>query len=123
MKGNRSILPPPEPGLRVLGLAVRAARVARGLTQQRLASAANVSRAQLALLEKGQNVSVAFLLKVAHHLELSSIPLDGHVELTSGGAGPDAVPLLETLDALGETVEQLRSMVMNAAAPETQARN
>src|SRR5688500_2818832 len=93
MKRIRSILPPPDQGLRVLGQTVRAARVARGLTQQRLATASKVSRAQLVLLEQGENVSVAFLLKVAHYLELPSISLDGRVELTSGGEGVDIVQL------------------------------
>ena len=57
------------------------------------------------------------------YLELPSISLDGRVQLTSGGAGLDIVPLLEKLDALAKTVEQLRSMVLNTAAPATQARN
>jgi transcriptional regulator with XRE-family HTH domain len=117
MKKDRSVLPPPDQGLPVLGMAVRAARVARGLTQQRLASQSNVSRAQLAGLEQGENVSVAFLLKVAHRLELSSISLDGRVELSSGGAGVNVVQLLATLDVLGNVVERLRSIVLNTAAP------
>ena len=117
MKRIGSVLPPPGQGLRALGHAIRAARVTQGLTQQRLALESKVSRAQLALLEQGENVSVAFLLKVAHHLKLPSISLDGRVELTSGGTGLDVVQLLETIDVLARIVDHLRSTVMNTAAP------
>lgn len=55
--------------LEAIGMIVRAARVKRGRTQQRAASEAAVSRKQWALLEKGQNVSVEFLRKVARTLE------------------------------------------------------
>jgi transcriptional regulator with XRE-family HTH domain len=59
----------------MLGETVRAARLERGLTQERLARLAGVSRRHLAALEKGANVSVAVLRKVATVLQLAEINL------------------------------------------------
>lgn len=70
-----------------LGETIRAARTAKGLTQARLAKRAGVSRRHLAALEKGANVSVAVLNKVAAVLELKEIDLG---ELTLRGGLPHA---------------------------------
>src|SRR5258708_6195025 len=59
----------------MLGETVRSARIKRGLTQARLARLANVSRRHLAALEKGANVSINVLQKVAAVLELAEITL------------------------------------------------
>lgn len=113
-----SVLPPPDAGIRSIGATIRAVRVARGLTQQRMAKEANVSRAQLALLEQGGNVSIRFLLKVARFLELTTIPLDGTVELTSGGReGLNVFDLLQSLDLLAALVERVRAFAMTAVLP------
>jgi transcriptional regulator with XRE-family HTH domain len=59
----------------MLGDTVREARIRKGLTQARLAKLAGVSRRHLAALEKGANVSVSILQRVAAVLELTEIPL------------------------------------------------
>jgi len=59
----------------MLGETVRSTRIKRGLTQARLARLADVSRRHLAALEKGANVSINVLQKVAAVLDLSEINL------------------------------------------------
>jgi len=83
----------------MLGQIIRAARIKKGLTQARLARLAGVSRRHLAALEKGANVSVLVLKKVAAVLELTDIDL-GDVTLHTPRASTPAIniPLLaETL--------------------------
>ena len=112
------MVPEPEAGIRSIGATIRAARQARGLTQQRAAAAAKVSRAQLALLEQGGNVSVKFLLKIAKFLELTDLPLDGTVRLTSGvREGLNIGELVESLDLLSAVVDHLRGFAMTAILP------
>lgn len=112
------MLPEPEAGIQSIGATIRAARLARGLTQQRAAKAASVSRAQLALLEQGGNVSIKFLLKIARFLELTTIPLDGTVRLTSGAReGVNVFELVQSLDLLAALVDRLRGFAMQAILP------
>src|SRR5215211_6059022 len=59
----------------MLGEAIKEARIRKGLTQARLAKMAGVSRRHLAALEKGANVSVGILQRVATVLELAEIQL------------------------------------------------
>ena len=59
----------------MLGDTVREARIKKGLTQARLAKLAGVSRRHLAALEKGANVSVNILQRVAQVLELTEIQI------------------------------------------------
>jgi SOS-response transcriptional repressor LexA len=59
----------------MLGDTVREARIRKGLTQQRLAKLAGVSRRHLAALEKGANVSINILQRVAQVLELTEIQI------------------------------------------------
>jgi transcriptional regulator with XRE-family HTH domain len=59
----------------MLGETVRSARIKKGLTQAKLARLAGVSRRHLAALEKGANVSVAVVKKVASVLDLTDINL------------------------------------------------
>lgn len=59
----------------MLGQTVREARIRKGLTQARLAKLADVSRRHLAALEKGANVSVNILQRVAAVLELTEIQI------------------------------------------------
>lgn len=66
----------------MLGETVREARIRKGLTQARLAKLAGVSRRHLAALEKGANVSVSILQRVAAVLELAEIQL-GDLSLRS----------------------------------------
>jgi transcriptional regulator with XRE-family HTH domain len=103
---------PDEAGRCLLGATIRAARVARGYTQQALAKRANVSRGNLALLEKGGNVSVSYLLKVADVLEL------GPLQFT--GTNPSALrvfELLQSLDLIVAVADHLRDFVMTAILP------
>lgn len=79
-----------------LGQFIRRTRQSRGLTQERLAELSDVSRWQLAQMERGENVSVAFLLKVARSLELTEIPLDF---LTVYPVLPDTPALLVAAEA------------------------
>jgi transcriptional regulator with XRE-family HTH domain len=111
------VLPTPEAGLLSIGATIRAARLARGLTQQKAAKEAKISRAQLALLEQGGNVSISFLLKIARFLELTSIPLDGTVKLTSGREGLNVLELIQTLNLLAAIVDHLRDFAINAVLP------
>lgn len=66
----------------MLGDTVREARIRKGLTQQRLAKLAGVSRRHLAALEKGANVSINILQRVAQVLELTEIQI-GDLSLRS----------------------------------------
>lgn len=112
------MLPTPQAGIQSVGATIRAARLARGLTQQRAAMEAKVSRAQLALLEQGGNVSIKFLLKIAAFLELRSIPLDGTVQLTSDvREGLNVLELIQSLDLLTALIEHLRGFAMTAILP------
>lgn len=86
----------------MLGQTVKEHRLKKGLTQARLARLAGVSRRHLAALEKGANVSVLVLRKVAAVLDLNEIHLDS-LSLRAGDPpekAPVNVPLLA--DALRE---------------------
>lgn len=69
----------------MLGETVREARIRKNLTQARLAKLAGVSRRHLAALEKGANVSVNILQRVAQVLDLTEIHL-GDLSLRSNEA-------------------------------------
>jgi transcriptional regulator with XRE-family HTH domain len=105
--------------LQRLGSMMRAARVARGFTQQQLAKGAEVSRAQLSDFENGANVSILFLLKIAQFLDLKNVPLDGVVELSPAAPGVDVLHLLRLLDLLGSTLDQVRMGVIDAVLPQS----
>jgi transcriptional regulator with XRE-family HTH domain len=79
----------------MLGETIRATRIKKGLTQARLARLAGVSRRHLAALEKGANVSVLVLKKVAFVLDLTEIDL-GTLSLvaTRSSDAPVNLPLL-----------------------------
>src|SRR5947208_9005494 len=59
----------------MLGETIRSERIKEGLTQAKLARLAGVSRRHLAALEKGANVSVLVVKKVASVLDLTDINL------------------------------------------------
>jgi transcriptional regulator with XRE-family HTH domain len=88
----------------MLGETVRATRLERGLTQARLAKLAGVSRRHLAALEKGANVSVAVLRKVASVLELSEISLG---ELTV--KTPKSSSTTVNMPVLAETIREAQA--------------
>ncbi|HWS71810.1 MAG TPA: helix-turn-helix domain-containing protein [Thermoanaerobaculia bacterium] len=99
----------------MLGDIVREARNRKGLTQARLARLAGVSRRHLAALEKGANVSVLVLRKVAGVLELREIPL-GDVSLRTQGDGSSLNVALLT-----DTLREARSGTRRVEAILTRA--
>jgi transcriptional regulator with XRE-family HTH domain len=78
----------------MLGQVVRDARIARGFTQDKLAKLAGVSRRHLAALEKGANVSVLVVKKVAAALGLETIDLGGLTITTTDQPSRVNLPLL-----------------------------
>jgi transcriptional regulator with XRE-family HTH domain len=110
---------------------IRLRRRQMGMTQEKLAHLAKVSRRQLSLLEDGHNVSLVFLTKVANVLELTDIPV-GNLRLFS--APPTLGPMIRTaevveilreaFESLGVNVEKIRGasatlneLVAEALAP------
>jgi transcriptional regulator with XRE-family HTH domain len=75
----------------MLGDIVRETRIKKGLTQAHLARLAGVSRRHLAALEKGANVSVNVLKKVAAVLDLQEIELGDELPLRATTGGKDNV--------------------------------
>src|SRR6059058_5741670 len=78
----------------MLGATVRESRIGKGWTQAHLARMAGVSRRHLAALEKGANVSILVLRKVATVLDLTEIQLGGGLSVVAGGDASINVPLL-----------------------------
>lgn len=95
----------------MLGDIIRAARVKKGLTQASLARQAGVSRRHLAALEKGANVSVLVLRKVAAALGLSEIDLGDLAIHATVPATPHV-----NLSLLSETIQEARSEADRAQA-------
>ncbi|HXA15691.1 MAG TPA: helix-turn-helix domain-containing protein [Thermoanaerobaculia bacterium] len=85
----------------MLGEIVRSTRIKRGLTQARLARLADVSRRHLAALEKGANVSINVLQKVAAVLELSEINL-GELTVRTSHSSSNAVNMPLLADTIRE---------------------
>ena len=83
----------------MLGDTVREARIRKNLTQARLAKLAGVSRRHLAALEKGANVSVNILQRVATVLDLTEIQI-GDLSLRAGDTERINYPLVT--DAIRE---------------------
>lgn len=94
----------------MLGDVVRETRIKKGLTQAKLARLAGVSRRHLAALEKGANVSVLVLRKVASVLDLTDIDL-GDLQLrTSKAAGKPNV----NVAVLADTIREARADALRA---------
>ena len=98
---------------------MRLKRKQRGLTQEKLAKMAKVSRRQLALMEDGHNVSILFLTKIADALEISEIPV-GRLRLFT--PPPELAPLVRAADAVmtlkqaGEIWREAAATIENSAA-------
>lgn len=116
------MLPPEDECLASLGEFIRATRLARGINQGQAAKDAGVSRKQLILLEKGGNVSVKFLIRVARCLGMTNIPLDGNVQLVTGQAGPNVFEITQTLDLLIALADRARSFAFDAVLPPSEQR-
>lgn len=93
----------------MLGETVRSTRIKRGLTQARLARLAGVSRRHLAALEKGANVSILVLRKVASVLDLAEINL-GDVNLQTSSSSPSTV----NIPLLADTIREAHSETFRA---------
>jgi transcriptional regulator with XRE-family HTH domain len=98
----------------MLGDIVREARTRKGLTQARLARLADVSRRHLAALEKGANVSMLVLEKVASVLELTDIQLDSF-SIHRTGAQAFNLPLLaDSLREARASARRAETMIARA---------
>lgn len=86
----------------MLGDIVRETRIKRGLTQAKLARLAGVSRRHLAALEKGANVSVLVLTKVASVLDLQEIELGDDLSLRASKSGNQNLNVAVIADAIRE---------------------
>jgi transcriptional regulator with XRE-family HTH domain len=95
----------------MLGDTVREARIRKGLTQARLAKLAGVSRRHLAALEKGANVSVNILQRVALVLDLTEIHL-GDLSLRAGDLDRSTV----NMPLLTDTIREARAEAERAQA-------
>jgi transcriptional regulator with XRE-family HTH domain len=102
------------------GSAIRAARRRRAWSQARLASEAGVSLAQLALMEKGRNVSVLFLTKVADVLGLSLALVSGAASDGDGSGRMNISDLVRRTDLIALLAAELRDYAINAALPAEQ---
>jgi transcriptional regulator with XRE-family HTH domain len=91
----------------MLGDVVRETRIKKGLTQAKLARLAGVSRRHLAALEKGANVSVLVLKKVASVLDLTHIELGG-LELRADAPVSNGVNVAIVADAIREARSDAR---------------
>lgn len=100
-----------------LGNLLRLRRQERNLSQERLAEMASISRGQLALMEKGENVSLQFLVKVANALELSELPIDG---LRLREAPPELDSIIRAADAVATARRALAQMAGQAASSDKQ---
>lgn len=100
----------------MLGETVREARIRKNLTQARLAKLAGVSRRHLAALEKGANVSINILQRVAAVLELAEIQI-GDLSLRSSDDRGVNIPLLT------DTIREARADAERAQAILARAEN
>lgn len=89
----------------MLGDTVREARIKKGLTQARLAKLAGVSRRHLAALEKGANVSIGILQRVATVLDLNEIHLHD-LSLRSGERERSTVNMPLLTDTIREALAE-----------------
>ena len=98
----------------MLGDTVREARIRKNLTQARLAKLAGVSRRHLAALEKGANVSVSILQRVAAVLELTEIQI-GDLSLRAVDDRGVNVPLLtDTIREFRAETERTQALLARA---------
>lgn len=98
----------------MLGDTIREARIRKNLTQARLAKLAGVSRRHLAALEKGANVSVSILQRVAAVLELTEIQI-GDLSLRSAEDRGVNVPLLtDTIREIRAENERAQAILVRA---------
>ena len=96
----------PLPGL------VRLQRERRGMSQERLAKLAGVSRGQLIAFEKGeQNISLLFLMKIARALDLTELRIG---DLYLHPSPPDVTMVIKAAEAIA-TAERIVSVAAGEA--------
>src|SRR3954447_12109010 len=96
----------------MLGDTVREARIRKNLTQAKLAKLAGVSRRHLAALEKGANVSVNILQRVAGVLELNEIPLgDLSLHASDADRGVNVALLTDTIREARAEAERYQAIL------------
>ena len=83
---------------------IRLRRLQLGLTQEKVAKMAKVSRRQLSLLEDGRNVSLLFLMKIAKVLEISELPIGA---LRLRGTQPEVTTIVHAADVLHRVKQTL----------------
>lgn len=111
-----------EDEIRLIGEAVRATREGLGLTQEKAAKSAGVSRGQLAALERGENISIKLLLKIARSLALAvtigprTDAGDG-AQISNGRQGLNLLELIQSLDVVATLVAHLRGVATRAIVP------
>ena len=88
---------------------LRRAREQAGLSQARLAALAGIPRNQIVRAEKGDNITLDTLRKIAAHLPITELTLLDRVKLTT-----DTLPIHEKiyLGAMETLEQQLRSVQM-----------
>jgi len=101
----------------VLGLYIRKARLARGLTQELAAKKAGVSLRHWAALEKGRNVTVDVLANVMGALELPHVPLGPGAAVSGLEANLDANAILGAIQVIAGQIEVLREIAVASALP------
>jgi len=118
MNDRQKVAPP----LEQLGLLFREKRRQKGFTQQHTARGAGVSRKQLAALERGENVSVVFIQKVATFLRVTEVPLgEGIIARAGAPAAADVQQLLRIADdllaAVSVIADRIREVAVDAVLP------
>ncbi|HVG24550.1 MAG TPA: helix-turn-helix domain-containing protein [Thermoanaerobaculia bacterium] len=98
----------------MLGETVREARIRKNLTQARLAKLAGVSRRHLAALEKGANVSVNILQRVAAVLELSEIQIGDLSLRAADDRGVNVALLTDTIREARAEADRAQAILARA---------
>lgn len=83
---------------------IRLRRLQLGLTQEKVAKMAKVSRRQLSLLEDGRNVSLLFLMKITKVLGISELPIG---DLRLRGTQPEVTTIVHAADVLHRVKQTL----------------
>lgn len=101
-----------------LGTFIRNARVARGLSQQRAADKAGVSRRQWVFLEQGGNVTVEFLARVCDALDLNEVPIaGGAIAAVRTSTVAEATRIIDVVETIAKQLDALRSAAVSMVLP------
>jgi transcriptional regulator with XRE-family HTH domain len=98
----------------MLGETVREARIRKNLTQARLAKLAGVSRRHLAALEKGANVSINILQRVAAVLELAEIQIGDLSLRAADDRGVNVALLTDTIREARTEADRAQAILARA---------